>query len=77
MYPASMGGLFLNTSYSKDPNCVLLQKGKEILEEIKGRSNKFERNASSLHNESMFFSEISQAIDNAERALQAFKRKIC
>lgn len=77
MYPASTGGLFLNMSYSKEPNCELLPKCQMILNEIKKRCNKFELQASSLHNESLFFFEISQAIDNAERALEAFKRKIC
>lgn len=77
MFPVSMGGLSLNMSYSKEPNCELLPQCQIILKEIKKRSNKFEQQASSLHNESLFFFEISQAIDNAERAIEAFKRKIC
>lgn len=77
MYPGSMGGLYLNMSYSKDSNCELFPQAQMILKEIKNRCNKFEQQASSLHNESLFFFEISQAIDNAERAIEAFKRKIC
>lgn len=77
MFLASMGGLFLNMNYSKEPNCELFPQAQMMLKEIKKRSNKFEQQTSSLHNEGNFFFEITQAIDNAERAIEAFKRKVC
>lgn len=53
---------------------------KETIEYLQAMKTKVERcalQASSLHNECGFFHEISSALDNAERALQAFRGKRC
>jgi hypothetical protein len=49
----------------------------EYLKEMKKKVDLCALKASSMHNESGFFYEVSSAIDNAERAIDAFKRKMC